>query len=59
MTPAYRRQFEHSAVAAMAMPEPSSWSRLEVAVLNTRDSLLIIGYEYALRILVLARRWNY
>jgi hypothetical protein len=59
MTPVRQRQFEQSAVAVMALPAPSAWSRLEIAMLNTRDSLMIIGYEYALRVLVFARRWNY
>ncbi|MFZ0038002.1 MAG: hypothetical protein WAK91_11300 [Candidatus Acidiferrales bacterium] len=59
MTPIRQRQFEPSAAAVMAFPAPSGWARFEDTVLNTRVSLMIIGYELALRVLILARRWNY
>ena len=41
---------------AMVMPEPSS---VRVAMLNARDGLMIIGYQLMIRVLFLARRWNY
>jgi len=48
-----------SGAVAIALPQPTSWARFEVTLENTRNSLFIIGYELALRVLILARRWNY
>jgi hypothetical protein len=59
MTPIRHRQMERSAVAVMALPAPSGWTRLEDTMLNARAALMIIGYGLALRLLILARRWNY
>jgi hypothetical protein len=59
MTPVNYRQYERSEAAVMDFPGTSSLSRMRTTMLNTRDALLIIGYELALRVLILARRWNY
>jgi len=61
MTPVRRTSIQMSSAAVMAMPTPtpSTWSRLEVTLLNARDGLLIVCYTLALRVLILARRWNY
>jgi len=59
MTPVRRTPIQMSSAAVMAMPTPSTWSRLEVTLLNARDGLLIVCYTLALRVLILARRWNY
>jgi hypothetical protein len=59
MTPIRQRHIERSEAAVMALPAPSAWERLEDTVLNARVSLMIVGYALALRVLILARRWNY
>ena len=59
MTPMRPRQMYRSGAVAIALPQPTSWARFEVTLENTRNSLFIIGYELALRVLILARRWNY
>ncbi len=59
MTPIRQRQFDRSAVAVMALPAPSGWTRMENTVMNAGASLMIIGYALALRVFILARRWNY
>ena len=41
---------------AMALPAPAV---LKTAMLNARDGLMIIGYQLIIRVLFLARRWNY
>ena len=41
---------------AMAMPAPMS---LKNAMLDARDALMIISYQLIIRVLFLARRWNY
>ncbi|MFZ0634882.1 MAG: hypothetical protein WA755_00300 [Candidatus Acidiferrales bacterium] len=59
MSTAPSREFVRSGAAAMALPARSSWTRISNTVFETRDALMIIGYGLILRILVLARRWNY
>jgi hypothetical protein len=41
---------------AMAMPEPAV---LKAAMMNARDGLMIVGYQLMIRVLFLARRWNF
>jgi hypothetical protein len=41
---------------AMAMPAPMA---LKAAMLDARDALMIISYQLIIRVLFLARRWNY
>jgi hypothetical protein len=59
MTPIRRRQIHRSEAAVIALRAPFGWARLEDTVLNARVGLMIIGYALALRVLILARRWNY
>jgi hypothetical protein len=59
MTPIRQRQIDRSEAAVIALRAPSGWARLEDTVLNARVGLMIIGYALALRVLILARRWNY
>jgi hypothetical protein len=41
---------------AMTMPAPMA---LKAAMLEARDALMIISYQLIIRVLFLARRWNY
>jgi hypothetical protein len=41
---------------AMALPAPVP---LKVAMLDARDAVMIISYQLIIRVLFLARRWNY
>jgi len=41
---------------AIALPAPAA---LKTAMLNARDGFMIIGYQLIIRVLFLARRWNY
>jgi hypothetical protein len=59
MTPIRQRQIDRSEAAVIALRAPSGWARFEDTVLNARAGLMIIGYALALRVLILARRWNY
>jgi hypothetical protein len=43
-------------VTALAMPMPMA---LKAAMLEARDALMIISYQLIIRVLFLARRWNY
>ena len=45
-----------STAMAMAMPAPMA---LKAAMLDARDALMIISYQLIIRVLFLARRWNY
>ncbi len=45
-------------VTALAMPMPAPMA-LKAAMLEARDSLMIISYQLIIRVLFLARRWNY
>jgi|HubBroStandDraft_1064217.scaffolds.fasta_scaffold157063_1 hypothetical protein len=45
---------------AMAMPAPMpAPMALKAAMLEARDALMIISYQLIIRVLFLARRWNY
>lgn len=41
---------------AMALPAPPTMRSM---MLNARDGLMIISYQLLIRVLFLARRWNY
>jgi hypothetical protein len=41
---------------AIALPAPAA---LKTAMLNARDGLMIITYQLIIRVVFLARRWNY
>jgi hypothetical protein len=43
---------------AVALPAPGSAS-LKASMMNARDGLMIVGYQLMIRVLFLARRWNY
>jgi hypothetical protein len=43
-------------VLAMTLPQPTA---LKAAMTNARDGLMIIAYQLMIRVLFLARRWNY
>jgi len=45
-------------VTALAMPMPAPMA-LKAAMLDARDALMIISYQLIIRVLFLARRWNY
>ena len=51
-------QGQNSEATAMAMPMPTSLA-LKAAMLDARDALMIISYQLIIRVLFLARRWNY
>jgi hypothetical protein len=51
-------QAQNSEATAMAMPMPTSLA-LKAAMLDARDALMIISYQLIIRVLFLARRWNY
>jgi hypothetical protein len=45
-----------TAALAIAMPAPMA---LKAAMLDARDAMMIISYQLIIRVLFLARRWNY
>ena len=45
-----------STALAMAMTAPMS---LKNTMLDARDALMIVSYQLIIRVLFLARRWNY
>jgi hypothetical protein len=51
-------QAQGSEVTALAMPMPAPLA-LKAAMLDARDALMIISYQLIIRVLFLARRWNY
>jgi hypothetical protein len=59
MNSASYRQHAQEEALAMPMSAASPWNRFANTMADTRTGLIIIGYELALRVLVLARRWNY
>jgi hypothetical protein len=59
MSSASQRQYLEAQSLDMPMSPASSWNRFAHTFANTRNGLLIIGYGLAMRVLFLARRWNY
>jgi hypothetical protein len=58
MNYASQSQVSGSEVTAMAIALPAPAS-LKTAMLNARDALMIITYQLMIRVVFLARRWNY
>jgi len=58
MNYASESQERGSEVTALAMPMPAPMA-LRAAMLDARDALMIISYQLIIRVLFLARRWNY
>jgi hypothetical protein len=58
MTCGPQSQAQSSEATAMAMPLPAPLA-LKAAMLEARDALMIISYQLIIRVLFLARRWNY
>ncbi len=58
MNYAQQTQANGSQVTALAMAMPAPMS-LKNAMLDARDALMIISYQLIIRVLFLARRWNY
>jgi len=44
---------------AMTLPATGGSASLKASMLNARDGLMIVGYQLMIRVLFLARRWNY
>jgi hypothetical protein len=60
MNYASESQARGSEVTALAMPMPMPGPMaLKNAMLDARDALMIITYQLIIRVLFLARRWNY
>jgi hypothetical protein len=58
MTCGSQARAQSSEATAMAMPMPAPLA-LRAAMLDARDALMIISYQLIIRVLFLARRWNY
>jgi hypothetical protein len=59
MSSASQRQYLEAQSLDMPMSPASSWNRFAYSLADARNGLLIIGYGLAMRVLFLARRWNY
>jgi hypothetical protein len=59
MSSASHQQYSDAQALALPMASSSNWSRFAESLADTRNGLMIIGYGLAMRLLLLARRWNY